>query len=320
MAKGGVMRVFWLVIWTGLLSLPGFALADPYILVGMYQRTPIGGALFSHIFKAGIDQGCPNAGGPPPTSYIQPCYNPQQSWTADSGAAKAVADAGPTIWDWDGFRLRNSGLFWPTQFFGNNPNATMRFSRAVTDLVITPGSASTTYSDFQCWETPGFPPACNTAAQVFNMWNIVRDDRPYLILSTAPNIGNCVLFGAGTTPACPDDAAVGSLYYMVLAAPDAPDKDNDGIPDGLDNCRLAVNPTQCDSDGDGYGNHCDGDLNNNGATNAQDTALFRQQLGQSSTPPFNPADLNCNGAVNAQDTALFRLLLGSPPGPSGLHP
>ena len=100
-----------------------------------------------------------------------------------------------------------------------------------------------------------------------------------------------------------------------------PDADSDGVPDASDNCTLVANASQCDSDGDGYGNRCDADLNNNGATNAQDTALFRQQLGQPSTgPAFNEADINCNGAVNAQDTALYRQLLGSPPGPSGLQP
>ncbi len=100
----------------------------------------------------------------------------------------------------------------------------------------------------------------------------------------------------------------------------SPDTDEDGVPDNADNCTLLVNPAQCDSDGDGYGNRCDADMNNNGSTNAQDTALFRQQLGKPSVgPAFNTADLNCNGAVNAQDTALFRQLLGSPPGPSGLQ-
>ena len=65
----------------------------------------------------------------------------------------------------------------------------------------------------------------------------------------------------------------------------------------------------------------DGDMNNNGAVNGQDTVLFRQQLGQPSTPPtYNSADLNANGAVNAQDTALYRQLLGQPPGPSGFAP
>lgn len=104
--------------------------------------------------------------------------------------------------------------------------------------------------------------------------------------------------------------------YGVRPAPDA---DADGVPDGIDNCTLQANPGQCDSDADGFGNHCDGDQNGNGFTNAQDTTLFRLQLGQPSVAPaYNPADLNCNGAVNAQDTTLFRALLGSPPGPSAL--
>ncbi len=88
--------------------------------------------------------------------------------------------------------------------------------------------------------------------------------------------------------------------------------------DVVDNCTLLPNPGQCDSDGDGFGNRCDGDLTNNGATNAQDTVVFRNRLGKPSTAPtYNAADLNCSGAVNAQDTVLFRLLLGSPPGPAG---
>jgi len=95
-----------------------------------------------------------------------------------------------------------------------------------------------------------------------------------------------------------------------------PDTDGDGIPDSADNCRLVPNASQCDSDGDGFGNRCDGDLNNNGSTNAFDTPLFRAQLGQPSVAPtYNVADLNCNGSVNAFDTPIFRSLLGSPPGP-----
>ncbi len=106
--------------------------------------------------------------------------------------------------------------------------------------------------------------------------------------------------------------------FTIIKAGTGSDQDGDGIADAVDNCTLLANPAQCDSDGDGYGNRCDGDLNDNGATNAQDTALFRQQLGQPSAgPAFNPADVNCSGAVNAQDTVLFRQLLGSPPGPSG---
>jgi Tol biopolymer transport system component len=101
----------------------------------------------------------------------------------------------------------------------------------------------------------------------------------------------------------------------------ATDTDGDGVADAIDNCTNIANATQCDSDDDGYGNHCDGDLNNNGFTNAFDTPLYRAQLGQPSVgPTYNEADLNCNGFVNAFDTPLFRSLLGKAPGPSGLVP
>jgi hypothetical protein len=117
----------------------------------------------------------------------------------------------------------------------------------------------------------------------------------------------------------PTGLRVAGLVGTAVALPT--DTDGDGIADSLDNCRLLANASQCDSDADSYGNRCDGDLNNNGATNAQDTTLYRQQLGQPSLGPvFNEADFNCSGAVNAQDTTLFRSLLGAPPGPSGLVP
>jgi len=111
-----------------------------------------------------------------------------------------------------------------------------------------------------------------------------------------------------------------------------PDTDGDGVVDVDDNCIATANNgpsnngnalegAQCDSDGDGYGNRCDGDMNNNSTTNAQDYVLFRQQLGQPSVAPmYNKADINCNGTVNAQDYVLFRSLLGQQSGPSGLVP
>ncbi len=112
---------------------------------------------------------------------------------------------------------------------------------------------------------------------------------------------------------------------LPVGADPLPDTDGDGIADSADNCTLVANPSQCDSDGDGFGNHCDGDFGNpapgNGATNSQDYVLFLAQLAQPSVGPvFNEADINCNGVVNSQDSVLFRALLGSPPGPSGVGP
>ncbi len=104
-----------------------------------------------------------------------------------------------------------------------------------------------------------------------------------------------------------------------------PDTDGDGVADTMDNCTLAPNGplaldaggnSQLDADGDGYGNLCDGDLNNNGTVNAQDTSIFRSKLGTSDPV----ADLNGNGYVNAQDSGIFKNMLGLPPGPSGLVP
>lgn len=97
----------------------------------------------------------------------------------------------------------------------------------------------------------------------------------------------------------------------------APDTDEDGVLDDVDNCTLVANPTQCDSDADGFGNHCDGDLAGDNDTDAQDFLLFRAQLGEpSEAPVYNVADLNCNGYVNAQDFVLFRAMLGQEPGPN----
>jgi len=94
------------------------------------------------------------------------------------------------------------------------------------------------------------------------------------------------------------------------------DTDGDGIPDITDNCILVPNPDQRDTDGDGYGNACDGDLNNDGIVNALDVSIFKQRIG-SSDPD---ADLNGDGIVNALDVSIFKSLIGKKPGPSGLRP
>ena len=94
-----------------------------------------------------------------------------------------------------------------------------------------------------------------------------------------------------------------------------PDADGDGISDPLDNCTAFANPKQSDSDGDGLGNRCDADLNQNGLTNAQDMGPFVQTYGKSEGDQgYNAsADFDENGHVDASDWLLFGDLYNSEP-------
>ena len=110
------------------------------------------------------------------------------------------------------------------------------------------------------------------------------------------------------------DLALASTTTLIGAG--YPDEDGDGIADALDNCRAVSNPRQEDFDGDGYGNACDADFDNNGIVNALDLARFKAAFGTAD----QRFDLDGNGFVNALDLAKFKALFGKPPGPSGLRP
>ena len=66
------------------------------------------------------------------------------------------------------------------------------------------------------------------------------------------------------------------------------DSDGDGLFDFEDNCIEVPNPTQCDSDGDLYGNHCDGDFNNSGFVNFGDLGLLKVGFFGTSEPTTMP--------------------------------
>jgi len=104
------------------------------------------------------------------------------------------------------------------------------------------------------------------------------------------------------------------------------DADEDGIADDDDNCTLAPNGpdipdaggnVQLDTDGDGYGNLCDPDFNNNGVVDPADFSLLKFRFGQQGFPE---QDLNGNGIVDPFDFSLLKSMFGQPPGPAAEPP
>lgn len=99
------------------------------------------------------------------------------------------------------------------------------------------------------------------------------------------------------------------------------DADSDGVPDVHDNCQLAANgplagscSLQNDGDNDGYGNSCDTDFNNDGATGLDDVNDILGSVGSTDAA----RDLNCDGAVGLDDLNFALGTVGGTPGPSGL--
>lgn len=111
--------------------------------------------------------------------------------------------------------------------------------------------------------------------------------------------------------------ALALTVLTASAASWAGDSDSDGVSDTTDNCTLIANVSQLDTNGDGIGNRCDADFNNNGIVDSQDGALLKAAFGSAAFPD---RDLNGNGIVDSNDGARLKAKFGRPPGPSGLRP
>jgi hypothetical protein len=85
------------------------------------------------------------------------------------------------------------------------------------------------------------------------------------------------------------------------------DSDGDGVYDAVDNCSMTSNPGQQDTDGDGYGNMCDADLDNDGFVGPNDYTKFGQAWWSGPTSSnWNPdADLDSDGFVGPNDYTIF---------------
>jgi hypothetical protein len=92
---------------------------------------------------------------------------------------------------------------------------------------------------------------------------------------------------------------------------DTSDVDNDGVGKSIDNCPAISNSQQFDYDGDGYGDVCDADADNDGLNNESDLFPldeFEQidrdcdGIGDSSdTEIINTPDLDCDGVLDDSD-------------------
>jgi len=108
--------------------------------------------------------------------------------------------------------------------------------------------------------------------------------------------------------------------WPVVASLSLPvvDSDGDGVPDSLDNCIQAANPSQLDTDGDGIGNMCDCDFNNDNFCGGPDFTLFigcfNGATGTDAT--CQAADMNGDGFVGGPDFTAFIGLFNGPPGPA----
>lgn len=92
--------------------------------------------------------------------------------------------------------------------------------------------------------------------------------------------------GDATGDACDDDIDGDGLTNAAEATlgtdPKKTDSDGDGVADAKDNCTLAANNAQTNTDGDAAGDVCDTDDDNDGLTDAEETALGTKSLASDS--------------------------------------
>ena len=113
-----------------------------------------------------------------------------------------------------------------------------------------------------------------------------------------------------------DDVQVTSSLECAVACVD---DDGDGVCNSIDNCLSTPNANQVDSNGDGHGNLCDPDLNDDGLVGIPDFNLFRSAFGSvcGGISYDSNADFNSDCAVGIPDFNIFRTFFGGSPGPSG---
>jgi hypothetical protein len=136
------------------------------------------------------------------------------------------------------------------------------------------------------------------------------------------------LLGSGEAPGRGSPLGFHDTYRASLASwiyENTQDQDGDDVHDFADNCTFVSNGdplveplNQIDSDGDGFGNVCDGDFNQDGVVGGTDFGLFVSCVGSESSV-CQALDMNGDGLVGGGgDFTEFVATFGQLAGPSGL--
>jgi hypothetical protein len=107
-------------------------------------------------------------------------------------------------------------------------------------------------------------------------------------------------------------AGEGGAAYLVFGR--SRDLDADGVVDREDNCTLDANADQRDTDGDGFGNICDPDLDGDCFVNFVDLGVLKEVFFLDEPD----ADFDGDGFVNFADLGIMKERFFGAPGPSGV--
>ena len=111
------------------------------------------------------------------------------------------------------------------------------------------------------------------------------------------------------------ESVVGSIVIEFTGNAPDDDSDGDGVQDHNDNCTVVANANQLDTDEDGFGNHCDTDLNNDNIVNFVDVSRFRMAyFGINGEAP--DADFDGDGDIDLDDYEIMKASFLRAPGPS----